>query len=146
MTSKIWLNNWKISAVVGTIFGVLLPGLPLLAAPISGLVDNSSFAPSKDLLIAQSDTLCVPEDISIAEYVTENYIISICEDEAGSLYYVDYNLGNEMSNRFYDVTTTRDGDYIVTTYDNDGSELVYTVGDYFRLTNNGDQVVYEETY
>ncbi len=96
--------------------------------------------------MAQSDSLCVPEDVSLDEYRTENYIISICEDGEGNYYYVDYNQGNDVSNRYYDVTTTRNGEYVVTTYDQDGSELVYTVGDYFRVTNNGDQVVYEETY
>ncbi|UNU24679.1 hypothetical protein D0A37_13330 [Microcoleus vaginatus HSN003] len=67
-------------------------------------------------------------------------------DASENMYYVDYNRVNERSNTLHGVTTTRDGSsFIVTTYDQNGSKLVYTVGDYFRVTNNGDQVVYEKT-
>lgn len=142
MTSKIWVESCKYSAVVGTIFGLLLPGLPLLAAPSSTLAWDLP----DETQISQTGTLCPDEESSVAEYMTENYGISICQDADGNLYYMDYNSGNQMSNTLYDVTTTRDGDYIVTTYDEVGDELVYTVGDYFRVTNNGDQVVYEKTY
>ncbi|MBW4679691.1 MAG: hypothetical protein KME19_06200 [Microcoleus vaginatus WJT46-NPBG5] len=145
MTSKLWAKSCKFSSTVGMTLGLLMPGLPLLAAaPSSGIVDNSSFTPSGDLLIAQNPTLCTDGDVSVDEYTTENYSISICLGDDQTMYYVDFNHGNNMTNTLYDVTTTRDGEYIATDHDQQGNKLVYTVGEYFRVTNNGDQVVYEK--
>lgn len=146
MISNFWAKGCKFSSTVGMTLGLLMPGLPLLAvAPSSGIVEDSSFTPSRDLLIAQNDpTYCHDGDASVDEYITENYEISICLGSDQTMYYVDHNLGNGVSNTFYNVTTTRDGEYIVTTSDQQGDELVYTVGEYFRVTNNGDQVVYEK--
>lgn len=146
MISKFWIKSCKFSSIVGMTFGLLMPGLPLLAvAPSSGIVEDSSFTASGDLLIAQNDpTYCHDGDESVDEYITENYEISICLGSDQTMYYVDHNLRNNVSNTFPHVTTTRDGEYIVTTSDQDGNELEYTVGEYFRVTNNGDQVVNEK--
>ncbi len=71
MTSNFWLKGCKFSAVVGTTLGLLMPALPLLAvAPSSNLAEDSSFAQSGELLIAQSGC---SRATMIEQFTTDTY-------------------------------------------------------------------------
>jgi len=141
MTSKFWVKSCKFSSTVGMTLGLLMPGLPLLAvAPFWNLSEDSSFASSEELLIAQES--CTAQD----QFLTTNYQVEIYSCNGETFYLESTVLSNGATTTVRDIIfNEHSGSYEGTTYDEDGSEMKYVVGKYLRVTNNGDQVVYERT-
>lgn len=144
MTSKFLLKGCNFSAVVGTTLGLLMPALPLLAvAPSSNLADDSSFAQSGELLIAQSGC---SRATMIEQFTTDTYQAFICQDGDGDYFYQGINRSNGDLINVYGVTFTDSGYYMATTYDDYGNEYTYMVGDALMVYENGEQIWYEPTY
>ncbi|MEG4408095.1 hypothetical protein [Microcoleus sp. MON2_D5] len=146
MTSKIWVEGCKYSAIVGTIFGLLLPGLPLLAAP-SASGENFSSTSSGSLLIAQTTSLCVKGHREHKHFSTASYEISICQDESRD-WYLTYADSNNANNYEFvsGVSTNDDGTYYAAAkVTDDGTTFVYSVGDYFEIRQNDKVILIEET-
>ena len=146
MTSQIWVKGYKLSTVLGTVFGLLLPGLPLLAMP-SGIVENSSSATSGDLLIAQRFTRCLEGDNLFQELETEKRKISLCiHDPEGGFYIGIFDKNDDDTyHHIFDATITDDASYQVTEIDDDGNEYVYYVNDdVLKITRNGEEVETED--
>lgn len=142
MTSKFWIKGCKFSSVVSMTFGLLMPGLPLLAAtPFSNLAEDSSSASSEELLIAQESCTAVEQ------FSTDSYLIEIYSCNGEISYLDSTNLYNGVTTSVYDImVNTSEYYYEGTTYDEDGNELTYIVGDYLQIFNNGDQIVYEQAF
>ena len=146
MTSQIWVKGYKLSAVIGTVFGLLLPGLPLLATP-SDIVEKSSSATSGDLLIAQTLTPCLEGDREYDSFRTQNREISICQTPSKEWYIglLDSN-GEDTYHFVNDVKLFDDGSYRATDINDDGNEYIYYVGvNEFRIVHD-DQILTIEEY
>ncbi|MEG3977746.1 MULTISPECIES: hypothetical protein [unclassified Microcoleus] len=146
MTSKIWVEGCKYSAIVGTIFGLLLPGLPLLAAP-SAIGENLSSTSSGNLLIAQATSLCVGNDKIYEHFSTATYEISICQDEYEVNYLVYVNKKSSDDSNVLIGVTMGDGTYRAKEVTVNGTTFLYSVGSSFQVTTeDGEMVVSEKTF
>lgn len=140
MTSSYWVKGCKFSSLVGMTLGLLMSGSSLSAAPSSSLTEDSSSASSQELLTAQESCTAVDQ------FLTNNYQVEIYSCNGYAFYLDSTNLLNGVTTTVYDIIFNDSGYYEGTTYDEDGNELTYIVGDYLRILNNGDQVVYEQVF
>ncbi|MCT7987409.1 hypothetical protein [Laspinema olomoucense] len=144
MTSKFWLKGFNVSAVAGTTLGLLMPVLPVLAvAPSSNIAEDSSFAQSEELMIAQSG--CA-RATTREQFTTDTYNVFICEDGNGDYFYQGINRSNGDLINVYGVTFTDSGYYMATTSDSSGNEYTYMVGESLDVYENGELIWTEPTY